>query len=70
MKKFYINSREVETVEEFLGEFTENLLSYTDYITELLDVKLDLISQELSNFIQLITDGGEYRFNRIDYKVE
>lgn len=68
--KFYINDTEVETVEKFLGEFTENLLSYTDYITELLGVKLDLISQELSNFIQLITEGGEYRFDGIDYKVK
>ena len=68
--KFYINDREVETVEEFLGEFTENLLSYTDYITELLGVKLDLISQELSNFIQLIAEGGEYELNGVNYKVK
>lgn len=70
MKKFYINNREVETVEKFLGEFTENLFSYTDYITELLDVKLDIISEELSSLIQVIIDGGEYRFNGMGYKVE
>ena len=70
MKKFYIDEREIETVEEFLGEFTENLFAYTDYVTELLGVKLDLISEELSNLIQVIRDGGEYRFNQTDYKVE
>jgi len=70
MKKFYINSREVETVEKFLGEFTENLFSYTDYITELLDVKLNIVSEELSSLIQVIIDGGEYKFDGINYKVE
>lgn len=68
--KFYINDREVETVEEFLGEFTENLFYYTNYLTELLGVKLDLISQELSNFIQLIEEGGEYELNGVNYKVK
>lgn len=70
MKKFYINVREVETLEEFLGDFIKELLDYTDYITELTDLKLDIISEELSNMIQVIRDGGEYVFNRINYKVE
>jgi len=71
MRKFYINDREVETVEKFLSEFTKNLFSYTDYITEFLNVKLTIISEELSNLIQVIIDGsGEYRFDGIDYKVE
>lgn len=70
MKKFYINDREVETLEEFLGDFIKELLDYTDYITELTDLKLDIISEELSNMIQVIRDGGEYVFNRINYKVE
>lgn len=71
MRKFYINDREVETVEKFLSEFTKSLFSYTDYITEFLNVKLTIISEELSNLIQIIIDGGgEYRFDGIDYKVE
>ena len=71
MRKFYINDREVETVEKFLSEFTKSLFSYTDYITEFLNVKLTIISEELSNLIQVIIDGsGEYRFDGIDYKVE
>ena len=71
MRKFYINNREVETVEKFLSEFTKSLFSYTDYITEFLNVKLTIISEELSNLIQVIIDGsGEYRFDGIDYRVE
>lgn len=70
MKKFYINEKEVKTVEKFLDEFAKNLFNYTEYITELLGVKLDLISEELSNLIELVRDGGEYELNGVNYKVK
>lgn len=70
MKKFYINEREVKTLEEFLGDFIKELLDYTDYITELTDLKLDIISEEMSDMIEIIRDGGERGFNKTIYKVE
>lgn len=70
MKKFYIDEREVDGVEKFLDEFADNLFAYTDYITQISSVKLDLIFEEMSNLLQVIEDGGEYGFNGNTYKVK
>ena len=70
MKKFYMNEREVETLEELLGHFIKEILDYTEYITELTDLKLDIISEELSDMIEIIRDGGERGFNKTIYRVE
>ena len=70
MKKFYIDEEEIDTVGEFLDIFADNLFAYTDYITEISGVKLDIIFEEMSNLLQVIEDGGKYGFNGITYKVE
>ena len=70
MKKFYIDEKEIDTVGEFLDIFADNLFAYTDYITEISGVKLDIIFEEMSNLLQVIEDGGKYGFNGITYKVE